>query len=224
MTIAKADRRRILRQAISIGLAVTPFGLAFGLATREAGLGIVEAMGFSTLVFTGSAQFAAVSVLADGGSALTAVVAGALLNLRSLAFGVALAPVLGGSLWFRIAAAQLMIDESAAVGMAQPSPTERRFGYLAGGISVFVLWNLSTAVGAALLGAADGFVRTAGIDATIPAAFLALLWPRLSDDRQRTIALAGAVIAIAGVPLLPPGLPILVAGLAVLVPTGRVDG
>lgn len=224
VTIAKADRQRILRQAIAIGLAVTPFGLAFGLATHEAGLGVVEAMGFSTLVFTGSAQFAAVSVLADGGSALTAVVAGALLNLRSLAFGVALAPVLGGSLLFRTAAAQLMIDEAAAVGMAQPSPTERRFGYLAGGISVFVLWNLSTAVGAALLGAADGFVRSAGIDATIPAAFLALLWPRLSDDRQRTIALAGAVIAIAGVPLLPPGLPILVAGLAVLVPTGRVAG
>jgi predicted branched-subunit amino acid permease len=216
--IAKTDRNRILRQALSIALAVMPFGLAFGIAAREAGLNIFEAMGFSSLVFTGSAQFAAVSVLSDGGSALTAVVAGALLNLRSLAFGVALAPVLKGSWRFRAAAAQLMIDEAAAVGMAQEKQAARRFGYLAGGLAVFVLWNLSTAAGVLFVGALGDIVIQAGIDATIPAAFLALLWPRLSDSRQRTIAVGGAVIAIASVPVVPPGLPIIAAGLAVALP------
>ena len=198
-----------------------PFGLAFGIAAREAGLSIYEAMGFSSLVFTGSAQFAAVSVLSDGGSALTAVLAGALLNLRSLAFGVALAPVLKGPKWFRAASAQLMIDEAAAVGMAQEKPADRRFGYLAGGLAVFVLWNLSTAAGVLFLGAMGDVVMQAGIDATIPAAFLALLWPRLSNPRQRTLALGGAVIALATVPLLPPGLPIVAAGLAVALPRRR---
>lgn len=195
-----------------------PFGLAFGIAAREAGLGIYEAMGFSSLVFTGSAQFAAVSVLSDGGSALTAVLAGALLNLRSLAFGVALAPTLTGSKRFRAASAQLMIDEAAAVGMAQDEPAQRRFGYLAGGLAVFVLWNLSTAAGVLFLGAMGDIVAQTGVDATIPAAFLALLWPRLAGARQRTIALGGAVIAIVGVPVLPAGLPIVAAGLAVVLP------
>jgi predicted branched-subunit amino acid permease len=216
--IPQSDRKRILRQAVSIALAVMPFGLAFGIAAREAGLSIYEAMGFSSLVFTGSAQFAAVSVLSDGGSALTAVLAGALLNLRSLAFGVALAPVLKGSRRFRAIAAQLMIDEAAAVGMAQDEPAQRRFGYLAGGLAVFALWNLSTAAGVLFLGALGDIVTQAGIDATIPAAFLALLWPRLSDSRQRAIALGGAFIALASVPLLPPGLPIVAAGLAVALP------
>jgi predicted branched-subunit amino acid permease len=178
-------------------------------------------MGFSTLVFTGSAQFAAVSVLSDGGSAITAVLAGALLNLRSLAFGVALAPVLKGSRRFRALSAQLMIDEAAAVGMAQDGPSQRRFGYLAGGLAVFVLWNLSTAAGVLFLGAMGDVVVQAGIDATIPAAFLALLWPRLSDPRQRSIALGGAAIALASVPVLPPGLPIIAAGLAVALPRLR---
>jgi predicted branched-subunit amino acid permease len=219
--IPKTDRNRVLRQAVSIALAVMPFGLAFGIAAREAGLNIFEAMGFSSLVFTGSAQFAAVSVLADGGSAVTAVVAGSLLNLRSLAFGVALAPFLAGRLRFRAAAAQLMIDEAAAVGMAQQDPDQRRYGYLAGGLSVFVLWNLSTAAGVLFLGAMGDVVFQAGIDATIPAAFVAPLWPRLSDPRQRTIALGGAVIALAGVPVLPPGLPIVAAGLAVALPRRR---
>jgi predicted branched-subunit amino acid permease len=216
-----SERNRIVRQALSIALAVTPFGLAFGLTARNAGLSLTEAMGFSSLVFTGSAQFAAVSVLAEGGTALTAVLAGALLNLRSLAFGVALAPFLGGPLRFRAAASQLMIDEAAAVGMAQQSPSSRRFGYLAGGIAVFVLWNASTAVGVLFLGAMGDVVTQAGIDATIPAAFLALLWPRLSNSRQRIMALGGGIIALGGVPVLPPGLPIVAAGAAVILGTRR---
>lgn len=221
MPFQDTERTRIVRQALSIALAVTPFGLAFGLAARNAGLGLIEAMGFSSLVFTGSAQFAAVSVLADGGTALTAVLAGALLNLRSLAFGVALAPYLGGPLRFRVAASQLMIDEAAAVGMAQQSPSGRRFGYLAGGIAVFALWNASTAVGVLFLGAMGDVVTDAGIDATIPAAFLALLWPRLSNGRQRLMAVGGAIIALAGVPALPPGLPIVAAGAAVVLGARR---
>jgi 4-azaleucine resistance transporter AzlC len=219
--IPQSRRKRILRQALAIAVAIMPFGVAFGIAAREAGLTIYEAMGFSSLVFTGSAQFAAVSVLSDGGSAVTAVLAGALLNLRSLAFGVALAPVLKGSRRFRAFAAQVMIDEAAAVGMAQEEPADRRFGYLAGGLAVFVLWNLSTAAGVLFLGAIDGIVLQAGIDATIPAAFLALLWPRLADARQRTIALGGAVVALATVLVLPPGLPIVAAGLAVALPRRR---
>ena len=122
---------------------------------------------------------------------------------------------------FRVAASQLMIDEAAAVGMAQQSPSSRRFGYLAGGIAVFALWNASTAVGVLFLGAMGDVVTDAGIDATIPAAFLALLWPRLSNGRQRLMAVGGAIIALAGVPALPPGLPIVAAGAAVVLGARR---
>ena len=92
MTGTDADQKRAIRaQALSIALAVSPFSVAFGVACSEAGLSVWEALGFSTLVFSGSAQFAAVSVLSDGGTAVAAVTSGLLLNLRSLAFGVAMA-------------------------------------------------------------------------------------------------------------------------------------
>lgn len=210
-------RRRILRQAVSISLAVTPFGVAFGVVCSEAGLSLLEAMGFSTLVFTGSAQFAAVSVLAEGGTVPAAVVAGLLLNLRCLAFGVVMAPSLQGSFPWRMAVSQLMIDESTAVGSVQTGHRWRRYGFLAGGLGVFFTWNLSTALGVVLLGDASDLIQTAGIDATIPAAFLALLWPRLADRRQRAIAVLGAAIALLVAPVVPPGLPILAAALAVVV-------
>ena len=211
-------RARIIRQALSVGFAVAPFGVVFGVACADAGLSWIDAAGLSTLTFAGSAQFAAVDVLGDGGTAAAAIGAGLLLNLRSLAFGVVLAPALDGPWWKRAAMSQLVIDESTAVATAQDEVRWRRFGFLAGGISVFVLWNLCTLAGVALASVGDDFVTDWGLDAAAPAAFLALLWPRLvgpegSDGRR--IALVGAVIAACAIPFAPPGVPILAATLGV---------
>ncbi len=203
-------RPAIHRMAASIGLAVIPFGLAFGFTANEAGLAWWEALGFSLMVFAGGAQFAAVQVLGQGGAVFSAVLAGALLNLRSLAYGVVMAPALKGPFWRRALESQLMIDESMAVGTAQVDDRWRRYGYVAGGLSVFVTWNISTLVGA-LIFSGGTLVTDFGLDAAIPAALLAMLWPRLKDPVQRLCALAGAAIAFAGVPFLPAGLPIVAA-------------
>jgi len=214
--VVEPTRAQLRRQASSIAAALVPFGLAFGVLCAEAGLSWLEALGYSSLVFTGSAQFAAVGVLADGGTAVAAIGAGLLLNLRCIAFGVAMAPALRGRLPWRLAVSQLMIDESMAVGSGPTDPALRRYGYLAGGLAVFVLWNASTVVGAVALGGAGDLVTTLGIDATIPAAFLALLWPRLSSQRQRRAALGGVLVALAVAPFVPPGAPILLAALGVV--------
>ena len=210
------DRRRIRRQAIAIAVAVAPFGVAFGVAARDADLSVLEAATFSIFVFTGSAQFAAVTVLSDGGTAAAAVSAGLLLNLRSLAFGVAMAPTLTGSWWWRALASQLMIDESTAVATAQSRPDLRRYGYLAGGLAVFTTWNLATLLGASILSSSEEVITDFGFDATIPATFLALVWTRLLDREQLVLTLVGAALAIAFVPVTPAGIPILLAGAAVV--------
>jgi predicted branched-subunit amino acid permease len=90
------------------------------------------------------------------------------------------------------------------------------YGFLVGGSAAFVSWNLSTLAGAVLVPRTGTLVEDLGIDATIPAAFLALVWPRLHDRVQRRVAIAGAVIAVPLVPVLPAGLPIIAA--AVVVP------
>jgi predicted branched-subunit amino acid permease len=211
--------RRIVRQALSIAFAIAPFGVVFGVACVDAGLSWLEATGFSALTFTGSAQFAAVGVIGDGGSAAAAIGAGLLLNVRSLAFGILLAPVLDGPWWKRALFAQLVIDESTAVATAQDDARWRRFGFLAGGLAVFVLWNVTTLLGVALASVGDEFITDWGLDAAAPAAFLALLWPRLvgadARDGRRIAALGGAIAAVA-IPVTPPGIPILAAGLGVL--------
>src|SRR6185437_3520849 len=50
-----------------------------------------------------------------------------------------------------------------------------------------------------------------------PAAFFALIWPRLRAGRtERGVALLGAAIALAATPFLPPGVPVILAATAAL--------
>ncbi|HSF37162.1 MAG TPA: branched-chain amino acid ABC transporter permease, partial [Nocardioides sp.] len=86
-----------------------------------------------------------------------------------------------------------------------------RLGFLTTGVSVFVLWNLATAVGA-FAGEAVGDPRTFGLDAAVGAAFLALLWPRLRDRRNILVAVLAAAVALSVVPITAAGVPVLAAG------------
>ena len=79
-----------------------------------------------------------------------------------------------------------------------------------------MLWNIGTLLGA--LGAA--FINdptTLGLDAAIPAGFIALLWPRLTSRSMWALALVSASVAIVLVPILQPGLPVLAAALVALI-------
>jgi predicted branched-subunit amino acid permease len=190
-------------------LAVAPFGVAFGIAATDAGLSAWETSAFSAFVFGGSAQFAAVDVIGDGGAAISAIVAGLLLNLRCLAYGVVMAPALGGGpRWKRALWSQVMVDQPAALGAAQPDRDLARYAYLVCGAYLFVFWNLATVIGAIALPSAGDVVTDWGLDGGIPAIFLALLWPRLRQPDQRRTAAAGAAIALALVPFTPAGLPV----------------
>jgi predicted branched-subunit amino acid permease len=167
------------------------------------------------LAFTGGSQFAFIGVLAAGGGAISAVATGLLLGARNTLYGLRLAPDLGvRHPWTRRAvAAQLVIDESTAVAIAHDDDTRAfRFGFWATGTAVFVVWNAFTLIGA-ILGSRVADPAAWGLDAAVPAAFLALLWPRLRERRALQVAVAAAVLALVTVPFVPVGVPVLLAGL-----------
>src|SRR5436309_14553273 len=120
--------REILLTAAPLGLAVFVFGVSFGVLAIAARFPGWAAVLMSALVFAGSAQFAALGVITAGGGVLTAIIAGALLNLRYVATGIAAAPSLPGGRWLRPLLAQLVIDESyaLAVGAGEAGRPERR--------------------------------------------------------------------------------------------------
>ena len=214
-------RSAVLRDAVGLGLAVGLYGVAFGAAADAAGLDLWQAMTLSLLMFTGASQFALVGVLGAGGGALAALGSALLLGTRNTIYGVRLAPLLrprGGLR--RAGAAHWVIDETTALSLAAPDRRLARAAFLVGGATIFVTWNAMTVVGA-LGAAALGETARAALDAVVPAAFLALLWPRLRRDFpearvQRRVALGGAAVALALTPVVPPGVQVVAAAVAVV--------
>lgn len=199
----------------AIALAVALDGVAFGVLAQTVGFGPVVAVAFSALAFSGSAQFATLSIVGTGGGALAAGLTALLLNARSIPMGISVAPLIRGRLWWRALTAQLVFDESWALAQVAPGRFDRRL-LVAAAAAVYAAWVAGTALGA--IGATPlGDPERFGIDAVFPAFFLALLAPFLSSGKARVAALAGAGIALVLTPLAPRGLPILAASLACFV-------
>jgi len=206
-----AERRGIIRDGLGIGLATGLYGVSFGAVSVAAGLSVLQTCALSLVMFTGASQFAFVGVAAAGGAPLSAALTALMLGTRNTLYGLKLAPLLGFRGWRRPATAHLVIDESTAMSVTRDSPAAARIGFLSTGLAVFVLWNLFTFLGA-IAGNLIGDPRDYGLDAAVGAAFLALLWPRLADPRNRLIAVCAAAVALGAVPVTAAGVPVLVAG------------
>ncbi|WP_211216298.1 AzlC family ABC transporter permease [Longispora albida] len=207
-------RRAAIRQALSLGFAVGISGLAFGATAVTSGLTVWQACALSLLAFTGASQFALAGVIASGGNLLAGTAGALLLSGRNALYGLRLAGVLGERGPRRLLAAQGVIDETTAIAVGQPDRGAARAGFWTSFATLYVLWNLTTLIGALGTGSlADP--AALGLDVVAPAAFLAILWPRLAESwRARWTALAGVVIALAATPFLPSGVPVLLAAAA----------
>jgi predicted branched-subunit amino acid permease len=213
-----AQRAQILRTSLGVGVATGAYGLSYGALGTSAGLSVVQTCALSVLMFSGGSQFALIGVLGGGGNAVSGSASAMLLGARNALYGARLAPVLGLRGLRRAVGAQVVVDESTAVALRyEPEGVlAARLGFWATGLAIFVLWNLSTLIGA-VLGNQLGDPRDFGLDAAAPAAFLALLAPRLRGRSPWLTALAGAAVAVAVVPVVPAGVPVLLAALVPVV-------
>ncbi len=221
MPVGSADRPP--RAAFWAGVrAGTPYALAgsvlslsFGVLARQAGFSALGAIVMSAVVFAGSAQFAALAVIAQGGGLPAALGAATLVHSRFLPMGIALAPSLPGGPLRRAAEGQTVVDASWAMANRGDGSFDRPFLF-GSSAPQYLSWVGGTAVGA-LSGNALGDLNRFGLDAVFPAFFLALLLAELRDRRSRAVALAGGAVALALVPFTPPGVPVLAASIAALV-------
>jgi 4-azaleucine resistance transporter AzlC len=208
----KAAERRIRNRALTIGVSVTPFGLSFGAVSVEAHLNLIQVCVLSLVLFSGASQFALVSIIGAGGSYLSAVSTALLLGVRNGLYGARINALLRPFGWRRLVMAEVTIDESTAMAVSEAPSGHSARAFWSTALSVYVLWNVSTIVGA-VVGNALGSPATTGLDVAGPAAFIALLAPRLTTVRMRLAALASGVIALVTVPVVPVGAPILIGGL-----------
>jgi predicted branched-subunit amino acid permease len=167
-------------------------------------------------MFTGASQLAFVGVLGAGGAPATAISTALLLGVRNAMYAVRMSTVLRVRHGWRLLAAQLTIDESTALSIAQDETLDdgraSRLGFWAGGLSVYVLWNSATLVGA-LSAQAIGDPKAFGLDTAIAAGLGGLLWPRLRDRETWLVAAGSCALALLLVPFVPAGVPVLCCAL-----------
>jgi len=197
------------RAMTPLWLGVIPFGVAYAVLARGAGLSLLQTQGLSLLVFAGSAQVSAVGLFARGGSGLEIVFTTLLLNVRHALYGLSLGRRVPLTQRQRLTTAFFLTDEAYGVSIARGAST---FPFVLGvELSLYLTWNLAT-LGGALLGGVIPDPERIGVDFVFPLAFLALLIPLLRRRVDVLVAVVAGVAAWVLARSLPGGLPILVAG------------
>lgn len=188
-----------IRNVLPILVGVAPFGMIYGVLAVSAGLPDVQAQAMSALLFAGSSQFLAVQLIATRTPYLVIILTVLVINLRHALYSASLAPLVRSlSPWWKILIAYLLTDEAYAIAIIhyqQPGARLRRhLYYLGAALSLWLTWQLSTAVGI-FLGAQ--VPASWSLDFTLALTFIALVVPNVHDRPAALAALSAGAVAVA---------------------------
>lgn len=188
-----------VRAALPVVLGYVPIGFAYGVLGVAAGLPMWAIVAMSVVVYAGSSQFIAVSLVSQGASAFTLVATTFLVNLRHFLYSSALSPRLERMSRGRLAwlAAELT-DETfvIAAGTADAGRCRLPFGFVAGlNITAQISWVTGSAIGAQA-GSAVGDASRLGLDYALVAMFLGLLALQVHRRREVVVALVGGSLSL----------------------------
>jgi len=207
------DIRSGIRKGLPLVLPTFAIGISFGVLAQPE-MGSVAPIVMSLIVFSGAAQFAALTVLTAGGGLVAAVAAGMLMNGRWLPMGLAVGPFLKGGRLRRSLESQGLVDASFALASRGDGTYDR--GILLGAtLPQGAAWVLGTAAGV-FGGAILADPQTLGLDAMFPAFFAVLLAGEARSRETIAAAALGGLIALALMPFAPPGVPVVAAVAAAL--------
>jgi 4-azaleucine resistance transporter AzlC len=193
-----------IKAELPILIGVIPFGMIYGVLALEAGIPPAAAQAMSAIVFAGSAQFISAELVGNGIPALVIVMTAVVVNLRHLLYSASVAPYLKHlkSSW-KWSLAYLLTDEAYAVTITHYRDTHaadsqsafdfRHWYFLGAGLTLWISWQLSTALGIFL---GTQVPASWSLDFTLVLTFIALLVPALKDRPSWAAALAAGLVAV----------------------------
>jgi 4-azaleucine resistance transporter AzlC len=188
------------RDSIPMIVGILPFGLIYGALASLAGLSLGQALGMSLLVYAGSAQFIAISLLTLGSGAVVVLLTTLVVNLRHVLYSAALQPYVGRlpQRW-RVPLAFGLTDETFAVVQRRylsRGMTEHGQWYHAGvALALYLSWIGSSLVGA-LFGQQVPNLAGWGLDFAMLATFIGIVVPALRNQPQIAAALVAGAVAL----------------------------
>ena len=188
------------RDILPLIVGAIPFGIIFGTLAIGAGLSGWQAMGMSVLVFAGSAQFIAITLITGGVGAAVVLLTTFVVNLRHALYSASMQPFVRHlpSRW-RVPLAFWLTDEAFAViqhryARDDSSPNKHWF-FLGAALTMYLSWQLATLAGIAF-GQAVPNVASWGLDFAMIATFIGIAVPMMRTRPQVASALVAAVVAL----------------------------
>ena len=188
------------RDSIPMIVGILPFGLIYGALASLAGLSLGQALGMSLLVYAGSAQFIAISLLTLGSGMVVILLTTLVVNLRHVLYSAALQPYVGKlSQRWRVPLAFGLTDETFAVVQRRylaRGMTDHGQWYHAGvALALYLSWVSSSLVGA-LFGQNVPNLADWGLDFAMLATFIGIVVPALRNQPQIAAALVAGAVAL----------------------------
>ncbi len=187
------------RDTIPMLVGAAPFGVIFGTLASTAGLPPWATVLMSLLVYGGSSQFVAVTLLASGASSLVIIATTLIVNLRHALYSATLLPHISAlpKRW-RALLAWFLTDETFAIVYHKVDSGEPlRIGpyYLGSAMAMYCNWQFWTIVGI-LIGRSVPGIANWGLEFAMVATFVGIVVPLLKSRAQVAAALSAGAVAL----------------------------
>ena len=190
-----------MRDTIPMLIGAAPFGIVYGTLAVSSGLSMAATLAMSLLVFAGSAQFVAASLVASGTGLIVILLTTLIVNLRHVLYSASLLPFVRHlpQRW-RVGLAFWLTDESFAVVhryylLNNPDLEHKHWYFLGSCLAMYSLWFVCTVTGA-LLGQALPSMGEWGLDFAMVATFIGIVVPMLRNRPMIVAALVASAVSI----------------------------
>lgn len=176
------------RDIIPLLIAAAPFGIVFGALAQSNGLSVAATMGMSLLVFAGSSQFVAITLVGVAAALPVILLTVFIVNLRHMLYAISLMPKVADlPQRLRIIMAFWLTDEAYATLskrlLDEPQMPNFHWYYFGAAFAMYFNWQCCTALGI-LMGQEVPDLTKWGLDIAMVVAFVGIVVPILKNKAQ----------------------------------------
>ena len=189
-----------LRDTFPLVVGAVPFGIIFGALAGTAGLSFWAAMGMSLFVFAGASQFIGAGLVAAGTAWPIIVITTFVVNLRHLLYGASMVPYYKKlSHFWKVVLSFGLTDETFAVAIGRyrkkDNSDHKHFYNLGSMVFMYANWNMCTLIGLTMGKTFPG-IATMGLDFAMPATFIGMVIPYLTNSPMRASVITAGSVAL----------------------------